>query len=31
MEFGNLISLKQNAIAEKIGMKTANMSVISKS
>ncbi|MGS4664346.1 hypothetical protein [Citrobacter farmeri] len=30
MEFGNLISLKQNAIAEKIGMKTANMSVIFK-
>lgn len=30
MEFGNLINLKQSAIAEKIGMKAANMSLIFK-
>lgn len=30
MEFGNLINLKQSAIAEKIGMKPANMSLIFK-
>lgn len=30
MEFGNLISLKQSAIAEAIGMKKANMSLIFK-
>lgn len=30
MEFGNLVNLKQSAIAEKVGMKPANMSLIFK-